>query len=360
MPREETPTSVNGKSSVGVLADIHLHNYKQFSHILEDGTSSRLQHGIDCLRWFADRCAEQTDTIVIVGDVFHSRSSVPHQVLDKVCSAFTSIEERFKDIYVVMGNHDISVSGDRSNALKAIASRNVHVIDTPDTYTIRGEAVGVIPYTEDVGLVESAFAKFADEDVACVFAHLGMLGGAVGPSDFEVPGTIPFASLSLDSFKRVVLGHFHKHQELSDNVFYVGSPLQLTWGESGEDKGFVFLDLKTGEYEFEENDISPRFIKISADEDTPEFNTDDFIRVEASDDVDSIRADLEEVGVRDFKIDPVKREVAESPRLQIAGLKEHEMLERYVKEFPPSVPLSGKERVKFMEIGADALRRASE
>jgi DNA repair exonuclease SbcCD nuclease subunit len=49
-------------------------------------------------------------------------------------------------------------------------------------------------------------------------------------------------------YELVLLGHYHKPQEIIDNgvkVIYAGSPIQLDWGEKNDDKRFLVVDSNT-------------------------------------------------------------------------------------------------------------------
>ena len=47
-----------------------------------------------------------------------------------------------------------------------------------------------------------------------------------------------------DFFKYVVGGHFHRKQMIAgyDNMLYTGAPIQHSFGDEGEEKGYVILD----------------------------------------------------------------------------------------------------------------------
>jgi len=55
-----------------------------------------------------------------------------------------------------------------------------------------------------------------------------------------------------DNYKKVFSGHFHTMSN-QDNVYYLGTPYDLTWSDYGDIKGFHVFDTKTGETEFVEN-----------------------------------------------------------------------------------------------------------
>jgi hypothetical protein len=65
----------------------------------------------------------------------------------------------------------------------------------------------------------------------------------------------------LIEFQRVYSGHIHWGQHRK-NITMVGNPYQMTRSDSGNKKGWYLLDLETGEETFNENEYSPKFIRI--------------------------------------------------------------------------------------------------
>ena len=54
------------------------------------------------------------------------------------------------------------------------------------------------------------------------------------------------------NFEMVLSGHFHIKQ-YNENIKYVGSPYQLTWGDAGDIRGMHILDTGTNALEFIRN-----------------------------------------------------------------------------------------------------------
>jgi DNA repair exonuclease SbcCD nuclease subunit len=64
----------------------------------------------------------------------------------------------------------------------------------------------------------------------------------------------------------VVSGHFHKkdHKEYENGqIVYLGSPYQQNFGDILEKRGIYVFDLEKNTFNFIENNISPKFFKIS-------------------------------------------------------------------------------------------------
>lgn len=323
---------------IALSADWHLNNFPQYATVLGDGTNSRLQDIIDAVFDLAEAAKKGGATHLIqLGDVFHTRKSVENTVLDRACLLFEEISKEFEHIYIVAGNHDESISGDGSLSISALASSNVTIIREACCIDVGATTCGMIPYTEDEAELHRALRLCVRGKVDYLFSHLGVLGGKVGPSDFEVPGKFSPEQLHLKRWKHVFLGHFHKHQDVVDGLTYVGSPLQLGVGERNDgDKGFILLDEKKNETEFVINKKSPRFVIIDAAEyKTAGWRKQDYIKVLHSEeqDIEALKRDIN----ADMPIhsELVRNERETQMRIALSDKSDVDMLKEYVKERPP-------------------------
>ena len=63
----------------------------------------------------------------------------------------------------------------------------------------------------------------------------------------------------------VITGHFHHRAERSyknGTILYLGNPYQMDFGDVNTTKGYYLLDLKNNKFEFTENTVSPKHIKV--------------------------------------------------------------------------------------------------
>jgi DNA repair exonuclease SbcCD nuclease subunit len=67
-------------------------------------------------------------------------------------------------------------------------------------------------------------------------------------------------------YEQVFLGHFHSEQKVNAKVEYIGSPLQLSFGEAFEDKHVIILDPKTRKKKYIKNDFSPQHLIVTQNE----------------------------------------------------------------------------------------------
>lgn len=313
---------------ITITSDFHCHNHSQYARTLDDGTNSRLQSILDCIDWILAESRDRgADKLIVAGDIFHARKSIEHTVLDRVYSKWRDVEDIFDEVFVVTGNHDMSVSGDGSLSIRGLESQVTTVFSEPFALDIEGVPFGMLPYTEEEGELEDALELFDNARVKYIVGHLGVLGGLVGPSDFEVPGK--FSPEALAPTKghdwKVFLGHFHKHQDVDDRITYIGSPLQLGWGERGEEKGFIMLNPRDGSTEFVENTESPRFLLLERS-DLHLRREKDYVRVLVPEG-EAVPAEPDS----NVRVEIVREASSARARLDLAGQGDREMLQRYVK-----------------------------
>ncbi|HEY5578736.1 MAG TPA: exonuclease subunit SbcD [Acidimicrobiia bacterium] len=89
------------------------------------------------------------------------------------------------------------------------------------------------------------------EQVNVVLAHLMVAGGLLGGGEREAHTVFDYvvpAQAFPGSLNYVALGHLHRQQRVpaSAPVWYSGSPLQLDFGETGDQKGVLVVEAEPG------------------------------------------------------------------------------------------------------------------
>jgi exonuclease SbcD len=79
-------------------------------------------------------------------------------------------------------------------------------------------------------------------------AHAFVSGGVGSDSerDISVGGVSAVSPEVFDGASYVALGHLHGQQQVEANVRYSGSPVAMSFGEAGQRKGSLLLDVTTG------------------------------------------------------------------------------------------------------------------
>ncbi len=236
-------------SKTFILGDLHFgmrKNSKVFQDIL-----------MKELNWFKDKVSKK-DSVVILGDIFDSRSNIDFNILNEAWNFFIGLSRACKEIYILAGNHDEyykDFSREHTNCRflefepgsdSKIAT--VKVITELSTIEINNQKCLFIPWIdtfEKLTLAKDAIK--GDHEV--IFGHFDTIGlysntdSESIPLSFKVPDDFPDGKI-------IASGHFHKRLK-RENVNYVGSFINSTFNDLDEVKGFHILN-KNG-LEFIEN-----------------------------------------------------------------------------------------------------------
>ena len=222
------------------IADIHLSRYGQDK--IEDSNLPERLHSIkEALYEVAMYCKTHgIREIVIGGDTLHGKSIIYAIAQDIMIQYF----EDFSDIhfFVLDGNHDLSGKGDDViSALKPLERiPNVHWIKFSETYRLEPEGILFVPYSRQLPEI------IKKNKSRILISHFGLSEGILN-SGMSIISDVSMRDLA-GRYELVLLGHYHKPQEIVKNgvtLYYVGSLIQLDWGEREDEKRFLVVDTDT-------------------------------------------------------------------------------------------------------------------
>ena len=113
------------------------------------------------------------------------------------------------------------------------------------------------------------------------------------------------------NYRYVFLGHYHNAQTIANNVEYIGSPLQLSFGELEDTKNIIILEVNEDDYitNYIKNTFSPQHFEDTAEnlmEMDSELLKNSFISILVDDEEKDQIANkiklLESKGVKSIKI----------------------------------------------------------
>lgn len=192
------------------------------------------------------------DTVVHLGDCFDVRKGIDYWSLDWAkANFFDPLKERGIKLHLIVGNHDIfykeslSINSPRLNLGEY---DNVSVYDAPETVSIKGTNVFMVPWI-CTGNAERFTQELDATSASLCMGHLE-LAGFYANKDYQCQHGTDAKIFS--RFDKVFSGHFHKKNS-SGNISYLGNPYQLYWNDEGETRGFHIFDMETQELEFIEN-----------------------------------------------------------------------------------------------------------
>lgn len=252
-------------SRVLLFSDLHLHAHKK--------SSDRLQDCINVLKWVFDTAISRgVEDVLFLGDLFHDRSRIEVRTLHRVIEVFSEYfrSPKFR-LRLLIGNHDMwsRERWDYYSPSVVGTFPNVEIIDSPRTLEFAGAHWDFLPYTEHP--IED-LESLAESPSKILLSHLSVDGailnsyGSTSDVVIEHDGDmVKVGPKYFSPWKKVFLGHYHTPHRLGDNIEYVGSPLQLSFGEAGQSKHLILFDPKTFKSEYIVNDFSPKHIVVDAD-----------------------------------------------------------------------------------------------
>lgn len=254
-------------SKVLLFSDLHVHPHKRRQERLEDC--------LKALDWVFD-VADQEDiqSILFGGDLFHDRQRIEVFTYQRT---FETLIKRLSSnkykLYLLLGNHDIWYNDDTSisSVIPLSSLPGVKIISKPERLKIEGSYWDFIPFTHNpIVTLEELKAMPGNPEYA--LGHIAVDGAILHGSQqadvaIEHDGDMVTISPSLfDHYKHTFLGHYHAEQRVSNKVEYIGSPLQLSFGEAFQQKHIIAFDGKTGDRNYIENKFSPKHLIIGMSE----------------------------------------------------------------------------------------------
>lgn len=233
-----------------VLSDLHLHDWNSFSTTLSTGVNSRLQLILNEIESAASVVRELGGTrIYMAGDLFHVRGALKPSVMNPVIDCIADLVNEGFQFRIIPGNHDLESKDSKrlTNATQALERIGVDVVT--DFRIYHDDKVVMIPWVEDQDdLVRQCLALRMDIDSTAtpganpeedytLIIHAALNGVIKGIPD---TGLDP-QELDDMGYKNVLVGHYHNHRQLTDNVFSVGATTHQTWSDVGTRAGYLVV-----------------------------------------------------------------------------------------------------------------------
>jgi len=228
--------------------------------------------------------SEPVDLVIFAGDAYKDRN--PQPTFQKEWGKrMMRLSEAGIPTLLLVGNHDVAPAVGRAHTVqeyKTLAVPNIYVADKIDLWgpDLLGLPLQIltVPWISRNALMtrEQSAGKSIDEILAVIegkvsaaiehliseadpslplilSAHASVQGARFGSERTVMLGQELVLSGSIVNDPRldyVALGHIHKHQNLTQDrhppVVYAGSIERIDFGEAGETKGFVLVDLSRG------------------------------------------------------------------------------------------------------------------
>lgn len=224
-----------------IFSDLHLHTWKYGSYITDSGYNSRLLSQVnvlDQINKFAD--TNNIDHILFGGDLFHTHSSIPTQALSAAVQCFAMMSN--KKIIALLGNHDMSNKAGNIHSLQWLREYAT-VVEWSSTIEFGESVIHALPYTESEEELQTHLKNTPRDSI--LLLHQGVAGVPMG-SGFVINEMLRPDMLDKVHCKAAFAGHYHTHKIVNEKLTVIGSPMQHTWGDVGEARGWIVYDTNTG------------------------------------------------------------------------------------------------------------------
>ena len=361
-----------------IFSDLHIHPHKR--------QTDRLDDCLEALEWIFQTAIDRNiETIVCAGDLFHDRQKIDVLTYQKTFELF----EKYLcnpakagppfSIHLLLGNHDM-FHYQRWDVTAVTPLRRlpgVSIIDRPCKFKLfpNGDEhedieVGFLPYTKDP--IDDLKSIEQPDGHKVMFAHIAVDNAlwnvrAQTRAEVSVEHDGDMVKVSDDIFKdwdQTFLGHYHAQQKLDHNVEYIGSPLQLDFGEAFQHKHIIIYDTETHEKEYIRNTFSPQHFIIPS-EDVSKYDLNkNFIRIEVSADmletevIDLRRSIVEGTSPTTLEIIPSKKVKDEGHIIDDAKailFKQDEMVQHYIDEVEKNQGLEELKKDSLIAVGEEII-----
>ena len=202
------------------------------------------------------------NVILVLGDVFDSRSSINVKTNNEVWTLFSEVLKGF-NVKILVGNHDIYYKTTIDvNSLKGLNElKDVDVIKSITHMDILGINCLMCPWIVDYDDKEFHDA-LNNSNADVLFGHFDIVGFTLNSSKVSDVGV---KSDVFSNFKKVFSGHYHTPSSKKigrTEIVYIGSPYQIDRNDMNDDKGFIILNLETLRYKRVINTTSLKFITV--------------------------------------------------------------------------------------------------
>ena len=236
-------------NKVAIFSDIHLGVHQNNDFWL--GISNKWAD------WYIKELNDKNITdIIFCGDFFHYRDEISVKTLNFA----KDLLDKFKDFKITMitGNHDAWYKDTSEiNSLSILKGyKNLTVYDRLATVEYKNKTVSFCPWGTKID-------DIPDSDL--IFGHFELENFKMNMFKICDHGDNP--DVLVEKSKLIFTGHFHardeKHYKKQDSsIVYVGNPYEMDFGDTMQTKGYYILDFDRLTYEFFENNITPKHIKI--------------------------------------------------------------------------------------------------
>ena len=209
-----------------------------------------------------------------LGDLMDRRKYVSYRILkdfrERFIQPFLHLEI---DLHILVGNHDIYFRNTNDvNSLQELLGanyKNIHIYPEAQEIDFGGFPILMMPWINPQNEIYS-FGMMDETKADTMVSHLEVVGFDMHGGHFSESG---FDKSQFKKFDTIFSGHYHKKSD-DGQIYYLGTPYQMTWSDYNCPKGFHVFDTETRELT---RIVNPQkiFEKIYYDDTQENYDTHD-------------------------------------------------------------------------------------
>lgn len=185
--------------------------------------------------------ADNIDTICLLGDLVDRRKYINIQTANRMRTDFIEpILKSGKKLHIIPGNHDVYYKNSNAvNVLQEVLDDhpNLFLYMHPTEVEFDATKILMMPWICEENQ-EECLKSIETTTAPILFGHLELQGFEMHSGHFCQHGQ---DAKLFDKFDLVASGHFH-HKSTYQNINYLGNPLEMSWSDYGDPKGFHIFD----------------------------------------------------------------------------------------------------------------------
>ncbi len=182
-----------------------------------------------------------------LGDLMDRRKYVSYRILkdfrERFIQPFLHLEI---DLHILVGNHDIYFRNTNDvNSLQELLGanyKNIHIYPEAQEVDFGGFPILMMPWINPQNEIYS-FGMMDESKADTMVSHLEVVGFEMHGGHFSESG---FDKSQFKKFDTIFSGHYHKKSD-DGQIYYLGTPYQMTWSDYNCPKGFHVFDTETRE-----------------------------------------------------------------------------------------------------------------
>lgn len=178
------------------------------------------------------------DFIVVLGDVLDRHENIHINPLNRAVKFLLKLSE-YAPTYVLIGNHDRPNNNDFLSDFSPFIGlkghKNLYIVDKVLHDNIHGKDFIFVPYVPPGRFIEALQTiDFEYQNADIIFAHQEFRG-AKSSSHVSEHGDV-----WSETYPNVISGHYHDYHRIQENLIYVGTPFQHSFGENTDKSISIF------------------------------------------------------------------------------------------------------------------------